>query len=105
MKDHCHEVSHCDCDSCLCRGCWAGGQFCRLAAPRKAVHADGHPTGGPISAVRGSIFATVRWLTADATQKALAAFARIGRFWRAKRTCEMTLVPILPVLSSAPPRV
>ncbi len=28
------------------------------------------PIGGPISAVRGSVFASVRWLTADAAQKA-----------------------------------
>jgi hypothetical protein len=69
----CHEISRCDCDSCLCRWCWAGGLFCRLAAPRKAVHADGHPIGGPISSVHGSVFASVRWLTARATQNALAA--------------------------------
>jgi len=41
--------------------------------PRKAVHADGHPIGGPISSVRGSVFASVRRLTARATQNALAA--------------------------------
>src|SRR6266481_8316002 len=41
-----------------CRWCWAGGLFCRLSAPRKAVHANGHPIGGPISSVRGSVFAS-----------------------------------------------
>jgi len=46
-------------DSCLCRWCWAGGP---LAASRKTVHADGRPIGGPISSVRGSVFASVRWL-------------------------------------------
>jgi hypothetical protein len=73
MEDHCHEISLCDCDSCFCRWCRAGGLFCRLAAPRKAVHADRHPIGGPISSVCGSVFASVRWLTAGATQNALAA--------------------------------
>ena len=54
-------------------GAGLAGLFCLLAAPRKAVHADSHPIGGPISSVRGSIFASVRWLTARATQNALAA--------------------------------
>jgi hypothetical protein len=77
-EGHCHEISDCDCDSCLCRLCWAGGLFRRLAAPRKAVHADDHPIGGPISSVRGSVFASVRWLTAGATQNALAALLGSG---------------------------
>jgi len=71
MEDHRHETSLCDC--CFCRLCLAGGLFCRLAAPRKAVHADRHPIGGPISSVNGSVFASVRWLTAGGTQNALAA--------------------------------
>jgi hypothetical protein len=41
--------------------------------PRKAVDADRHPIGDTIGSVRGSVCASVRWLTADATQTALAA--------------------------------
>jgi len=40
---------------------------------QKAVHACRCPIGDPVSSVRGSVFASVRWLTAGATPNALAA--------------------------------
>ena len=62
-RNHRHEdrISCCNCDSC--RWCWTGGPF-GLAAARKAVHACRRPIGYCVSRVRGSVLASVRWLTA-----------------------------------------
>jgi len=63
-RNHRHEdrISCCNCDSC--RWCWTGGPFGRLAAARKAVHACHRPISNCVSRVRGSVLASVRWLTA-----------------------------------------
>ena len=63
-RSHRHEdrISCYNCDSC--RWYWTGGLLCRLAFARKAAHACRRPIGYSVSRVRGSVLASVRWLTA-----------------------------------------
>jgi len=63
-RSHRHEdrISCCNCDSC--RWYWTGDLLCRLAFARKAAHACRRPIGYSVSRVRGSVLASVRWLTA-----------------------------------------